>query len=176
METVIRGYKLIHLLYSNELFEVWDASHSILQEQKCRITLINSYFTDINEVRNEFNSSAFKLGFAEHQYIIKNNDMIEENGMFAILSESIPVSDSITYFENINFDEKKEFVLKVLEALIYLNDRKIFHLSPELEDILIDENNNPRLSNYGLAEIFLKAKSEEDRSLFLLTLNILHLN
>lgn len=167
METVIRGYKLINLLYSNELFEVWDAFHAILPEQKCRITLIDSYFTDINEVRNEFNSSAFKLGFAEHQYIIKNNDMIEENGKFAILSESIPVTGSLTYIENISFDEKKEFVLKVLEALIYLNDRKIFHLSPEPDDILIDGNNNPRLSNYGLVEIFLKVKTEQDRDMVL---------
>jgi serine/threonine protein kinase len=116
----------------------------VLNGQQLRITVINNYFSDIREIRSEFNASAFRLGFAEHPYIIRNIDMIEENDVLAILSEDIPLRNSSSFVNSLTRDEKMEFVLKIMEALIYLNDRKIFHLSPEPEDILIDENNNPR--------------------------------
>ncbi|MDD3685671.1 MAG: protein kinase [Bacteroidales bacterium] len=167
MQTLVRGYNLVRQVYANELFRICEASHSVLQGQQLRITVINNYFSEIREVRSEFNASAFRLGFAEHPYIIRNIDMIEENDVLAILSEDISLRNSSTFVNSLSRDEKMEFVMKIMEALIYLNDRKIFHLSPEPEDILIDENNNPRLCNYGLADIFLKIKNEEDRAVVL---------
>jgi serine/threonine protein kinase len=167
MQTVVRGYNLERQVYANELFRICEASHSVLKGQQLRITVINSHFSEIREVKSEFNASAFRLGFAEHPYIIRNIDMIEENDVLAILSENIPLRNSSTFIHSLSRDEKMEFVMKTMEALIYLNDRKIYHLSPEPKDILIDENNNPRVCNYGLADIFLKIKNEEDRAVVL---------
>lgn len=167
MQTLVRGYNLVRQVYANELFRVCEASHSVLKGQQLRITVINNYFSEIREVKSEFNASAFRLGFAEHPYIIQNIDMIEENDVLAILSEDIPLRSSSTFVHSLTRDEKMAFVMKIMDAIIYLNDRKIFHLSPEPEDILIDENNNPRLSNYGLADIFLKVKNEEDKAVVL---------
>ncbi|HOZ30821.1 MAG TPA: protein kinase [Bacteroidales bacterium] len=163
MEKIIRGYVLQKELYSNPLFKVYEAEHSILKGQTLRLTLLNPEYMQQQELKSEFSSSSFKLSFAEHPYIIRNSDMIEENGHFAILSENIPLIPFINYIENQShdFETIKSLIEKILEGLIYLNDKKIFHLALSAEDIYIDTMSNPRIAYYGIAGIFLKTHDAE---------------
>jgi serine/threonine protein kinase len=161
METVIRGYALRQLIISSEFFNVYKAEHAVLSGQTLRITLLNPEIANLPEVRSDFNSAAFRLSFAEHSYIIKNSDMVEENGMFAVLSEDLILSDLRSFLAVRDFEAKKVFIEKILEAIAYLNDRKIFHLSLTPSNIFVDNDGNPRIANYGFAEIMLKAKDPE---------------
>lgn len=163
METIIRGYVLHEELYANSLFKVYEAEHSILKGQTLRLTLLNPEYMQQPELKSEFSSLSFKLSFAEHPYIIRNTDMLEENGNFAILSENIPLIPFINYLENqpLYLETIKALVEKIFEGLIYLNDKKIFHLALSTEDIYIDEMSNPRIAYYGIAEILLKTHDPE---------------
>jgi serine/threonine protein kinase len=161
METVIRGYALRQLIISSEFYNVYKAEHAVLSGQTLRITLLNSEIANLPEVKSDFNSAAFRLSFAEHSYIIKNSDMVEENGMFAVLSEDLILSDLQSFLAVSDFEAKKVFIEKILEAIAYLNDRKIFHLSLTPSNIFVDNDGNPRIANYGFAEIMLKAKDLE---------------
>lgn len=167
MGIVIRGYDLKEKVFSNSLFNVYAASHSVLTDQTLRITLLNPEILEKSEVRAEFNSSAFRLSFAEHPYIIKNNDIVEENGFYAILSENIALGLFSQAISTAQFEDKRIMFEKILEALIYLNDRKIFHASLTPDSIYVDMDGNPRIANYGLAEMFLKVREPELRELVL---------
>ncbi len=171
MGIVIRGYDLKEKVFSNSLFNVYSASHSVLTDQTLRITLLNSEILEKSEVRSEFNSSAFRLSFAEHPYIIKNNDIVEENGFYAILSENIELGLFSHTISMSQFEDKRIMFEKILESLIYLNDRKIFHASLTPDNIYVDQEGNPRIANYGLAEIFLKVREPELRELVLKNFN-----
>ncbi len=173
MNTIIRGYSLIKEVCSNSLFKTYIAEHSVLTGQTLRVTILNETILEHSEVKSEFNSAAFRLSFAEHSNIVKNNDMIEENGVYAILSENIPLNSFANALPAASFDEKKEMFDKILEALIYLNDRKIYHASLSVDNLYIDEQRNPRISNYGFAEIFLKLREPDFREIVLTNLKYL---
>ncbi|HNQ68590.1 MAG TPA: protein kinase [Bacteroidales bacterium] len=171
MNINIRGYLLTHELFANGLFKVYKAEHSILTDQSLRITLLNHELMELPELKSEFSSSSFKLSFADHQCIIKNTDMLEENGNFAILSENIPLTPFSDFLGNKPFDEIKPIIENIFEAIIYLNDKKIYHSALSPENLFIDNYSNPRIANYGLAEIFLKAVNPDIRNSILENFN-----
>jgi serine/threonine protein kinase len=171
MDITIRGYQLKTELFSNGLFKVYAAEHSILKDQSLRITLLNQELMELPELKSEFSSASFKLSFADHQCIIKNTDMLEENGNFAILSENIPITPFSDFLANKSFDEIKPIIENIFEAIIYLNDKKIYHSALSPENLFIDNSSNPRIANYGLAEIFLKAIDPDIRNIILENLN-----
>jgi len=164
MNIIIRGYELKQEVYSKGLFRVYFAEHSILENQTLRITVAEEELMTDADIRTAFNSAAFRLSFAEHIYIVKNIDLVEENGIFAILSENPVLRPFDLALISATFEEKLSFVQKILEALVYLNDRKIYHCSLSPDNIYVDTENNPRIANYGLAEVFLSSKNQELRT------------
>lgn len=167
MDIIIRGYTLKQELFSNGLFKVYIAEHSILNDQKLRITLLNPEFMELPELKSEFSSLSFKLSFADHPNIIRNTDMLEENGNFAVLSENISLKSFDDFIANTPFENLQPVIEKVFEGLIFLNDKKIYHSALSPENIFIDNESNPRIAYYGLTGIFLKANNPEIREVIL---------
>lgn len=163
MEKVIRGYLLKNPISSNPFFSVYQAEHSVLAGQALRVTLFSEELTGIEEVKSAFNQAAFRLSFAEHNYIVKNIDLIEENNDFAILSENPVLRPIYDLIYTLNTEETAVFIENIFDALIYLNDRNIYHASLGPDSIFIDNENNPRIVNYGFAEILLKVNEPELR-------------
>jgi len=161
MNIVIRGYELKQEVYSKGLFRVYFAEHSVLKNQTLRITVAEEELLNDADIKIAFNSAAFRLSFAEHNYIVKNIDLVEENGIFAILSENLVLRPFDLALNSATFDEKLLFVEKILEAIAYLNDRKIYHCSISPDNIYVDSELNPRIANYGLAEVFLSTKNHD---------------
>ena len=56
-----------------------------------------------------------------------------------------------------NIDEKIDFFLKTLEALSYAHAQHVVHRDIKPENILIDENGDPKISDWGLARIMSKS-------------------
>lgn len=88
METSVRGYLLKEIVQKNRLFTVYNAEHAVLTGQKLRITIINELFANDPDIKSAFEQSIFKLAFAEHDNIVENIDMLEENHKLAILSKT----------------------------------------------------------------------------------------
>ena len=78
-----------------------------------------------------------------------DNDIVEENGFYAILSENIELGLFSHTISMSQFEDKRIMFEKILESLIYLNDRKIFHASLTPDNIYVDQEGNPRIANYG---------------------------
>lgn len=167
MNTIIRGYEFKHELFSNQLFKVYEAEHSILKGQTLRVTLLNSEYMQYPELKSEFSSISFKLSFAEHPYIIRNTDMLEENGNFVILSENVPLMPLNSSIKSLSVADTIAFIEKIFDGLIYLNDKKIFHAALLPEFIYVDQQLNPRIAYYGIAEIFLKMNNPEIKNFIL---------
>jgi serine/threonine protein kinase len=161
METGIRGYLLNQPAYNCDFFTVYNAEHSILKGQNLRITVIADEFAKDSDIRSAFNQSAFRLSFIEHNHIIKNTDMIEENGLLAILSEYGVYKDINSYLVKVGVDEYVSLFENILDAVEYLVSRSIYIIDLRPENLLVDDSGIVKIANTGIANILLKTNNPE---------------
>lgn len=155
MKKSIRGYNLNNIVFRNDFFTVYEAEHAVLHGQRLRITLINEAFAKDPKIVSAFSQSIFRLSFAEHEFLVKNIDMIEEDGNLAILSEYAEYSDFENYLYTTNLDEKIQIIKQVFELIKYLHSRNIFVTDLRPQNLLITSEKKVKLSNLGLINIIL---------------------
>ncbi|PLX06111.1 MAG: hypothetical protein C0596_16630 [Marinilabiliales bacterium] len=160
METAVRGYLLKDIIIKNDFFTVYNAEHSVLKGQKLSITIINEDFAERQDIRSAFSQSAFKLSFAEHENLIKNIDLVEENNKLAILSEYHEFEDFINVIDSLNRSQRIQIIRDVFNLCYYLHSRNIFISDLRLENFVWLEG-KVYLSNLGISNMFLKSTDQE---------------
>lgn len=162
METSVRGYLLKEIVQKNRLFTVYNAEHAVLTGQKLRITIINEMFANDPDIKSAFDQSIFKLAFAEHDNIVANIDMLEENHKLAILSKTDNFSKLNVLLENLSIDGKFNLCKRIIDAIEYLNSRNIYVTNLCPDNMLIDSSQQVKISNPGLVNVFLQSKNEDN--------------
>ncbi|MDD2385992.1 MAG: protein kinase [Bacteroidales bacterium] len=162
METSVRGYLLKEIVQKNRLFTVYNAEHAVLTGQKLRITIINELFANDPDIKSAFEQSIFKLAFAEHDNIVENIDMLEENHKLAILSKTDDFSKLDVLLENLSIAGKFNLCKSIIDAIEYLNSRNIYVTNLCSENMLIDSSQQVKISNPGLVNVFLQSKNEDN--------------
>ena len=81
-------------------------------------------------------------------------DSLETDNGFCLIQEYIDAL-SLAKLENITLEQVQIITIKLLEILVYLQERKncIFHRDIKPENILVDSKLNPYLIDFGLAKI-----------------------
>ena len=81
-------------------------------------------------------------------------DSLETDNGFCLIQEYIDAV-SLAELENITLEQVQIITIKLLEILVYLQERKncIFHRDIKPENILVDSKLNPYLIDFGLAKI-----------------------
>lgn len=121
----IRGYIPEISIYRNEFFEDYIASHSIFKDQKIKIRVINKSIIADRNVKSAIDSAIFKISFIEHPNIIKVFDVVEENDNLAIFYENKELIKLNDILNELDFDEKLSQILKIIEAINYLNNKSL---------------------------------------------------
>jgi len=162
MEKAVRGYSLNEVIYQNNFFTVYNAEHTILKGQKLRITLINEDFAKDSSLRSAFNQNVMRLTFAEHDNLVCNVDMLEENDNLAILSKYIEFSDFSTFIKQTSYNEKIQICTEIFDLVKYLHSRNVFVTDLRPENFVVNKAGKVLLVNVGLINIILK---DSDKSL-----------
>ena len=100
----------------------------------------------------------------------------EDKKMYFLILEYVP-NDSLDIYlkkcRSLNKIVPQDFVIKILkqllEALKYLHSNKIMHRNIKLNNILLDENNNAKLTDFGISALHRDNMEEEDEENILLS-------
>lgn len=113
---------------------------------------------ETNMLKNVYNEICI-LEKIDHPYIIKYKDsfIVENNEKeeFVIIIEEYcsngTLLDYIYKNEQKNDKQKKEIIINIAEGLKYLHNLGIAHCDIKLENILLDDNYNPKICDFNFA-------------------------
>eukprot|EP00112_Aurelia_sp_Birch-Aquarium-sp1_P019085 Seg4656.2 transcript_id=Seg4656.2/GoldUCD/mRNA.D3Y31 product="Testis-specific serine/threonine-protein kinase 1" protein_id=Seg4656.2/GoldUCD/D3Y31 len=108
-----------------------------------------------SEVRRKFLPREVKIAIGlKHDNIVRCYEALKARNKIYMVLELVDNGDLLKYVMKENFivEEKAKGLMKaILSAVKYLHDMKIVHRDLKLENILLDQNLNPKLSDFGFA-------------------------
>jgi serine/threonine protein kinase len=94
------------------------------------------------------------LQSVEHQSIVKIKEVLYTDQNLFIVTEYCPNGELSTYLSNageLQFPEIQKFFFQIIHALYFLHERGVAHRDIKLDNILLDEENNLRLADFGFS-------------------------
>lgn len=123
-------------------------------------------------VKNEKHLESFRaeaniiLGLA-HKNIREVYDFIEEDGITAIIMEYVK-GKNLKEFINTNGFVKPEtavdIIFKVSRALHHAHSKGVIHKDVKPQNVILDDNNNPKVADFGIAELSNVAEATDSRA------------
>ena len=95
--------------------------------------------------------------------IINDNNVnipkgIKEIEIYCLVLEFVPIGSLEDYNKKNKKPISQDFIIKIfkqiLNALKYLHGKKIMHRDIKLDNILLDENNNAKISDFGISAVY----------------------
>lgn len=103
---------------------------------------------DLDNIQNEI----LIHGNLKHKNIVNFEKVYQSSNKIFILLELCKNDLSHIYKTDICTERFSKFIIKnIVEALMYLHEKLIVHRDIKLENILIDENNNVKIGDFGFA-------------------------
>jgi serine/threonine-protein kinase len=152
METRIGNYEIIKEIGKGGFATIYLARHSTLQKEIALKVLKSGQVQD-EKNRERFIREARAASALEHPRIVKIDKLIEDENQICIAMEYFPKGDLRQYVEKhlplSNF-EVIRILGQVAEALDYAHSRGVLHRDVKPANILMDEDGNAYLSDFGL--------------------------
>ncbi|MBF9032536.1 protein kinase [Rhodobacterales bacterium HKCCE3408] len=102
-----------------------------------------------------FEKEARALSELSHPYIVGVHQIFKDNGTAYMALDFVQGRDLAQVIEEspekLDPDSVKDLLLKLLEAVGYIHERDILHRDISPDNILLDENGNPVLIDFGAA-------------------------
>ena len=95
----------------------------------------------------------------------------EDKKMYYLVLDYVPngsLENFIIKHQSQNKAVEQEFIIKVFKQILtglkYLHENKIMHRDIKLDNILLDENNNIKISDFGISAIHRDESNEDDQN------------
>ena len=109
----------------------------------------------VGKFRQKFIKEAQNIAALNHPHIIRIHDVFEENGTAYYVMEfwdNGSLADLVKRQGALDEVEALRYIRQVADALGYIHDRKMNHLDVKPGNILLDENRNAVLIDFGLSK------------------------
>lgn len=154
-----RSYVITSLLGLGGMAEVYLARQTSM-DRMVAIKVISTAFSRDPDFRARFDQEAHTIGALEHPHILPVIDYGEEDfGAFLVMRyvEGGTLEDRLQSGP-LPLDETHDMLGKLAAALDYAHSKGVVHRDLKPSNILLDEENNPYLTDFGIAKILQSAK------------------
>jgi serine/threonine protein kinase len=151
-DILFEKFEIVEVLKKNEHAAVYIAHHNYLGK-KIVLKVLNTKTIGDDSIVERFKREAKTLAQLEHKNIIRVLDFGTYKEFFYISFEYFK-SENLRSFINsnkISDEEKEKLVIQFMRGLSYAHKNKIIHRDIKPENILVNENLELKLSDFGLA-------------------------
>jgi eukaryotic-like serine/threonine-protein kinase len=158
----INRYEIREAIRRSDLIGVYRAYDTKLERDVLLKTILHS--ADYSqEARDFFLAEVRTLGKLTHDNIVKVLDFGSENGNLYLISEYVSGNTLSDLMSNpIPWNDAINILLPIADALIYAHSRGVIHRDLRPDNILIDADKQPILSDFSLVRII---EDEETRDM-----------
>src|SRR5690349_14830233 len=154
-----KGYQLQQWVFVEKIggggmAEVWKARHTQLNEFAAIKFLLPNFFGDA-EVQERFLREGRSQFILRHPNIVRSSDFLNQDNRYFLVMDYI---DGRSLYA-LAMDEGPldaarvvRLAVPLLDALAYAHDKGIIHRDVKLQNILLDENEKPFLTDFGIAK------------------------
>lgn len=152
----ILNYEIKSLIGEGGMGAVYLAEHTQVY-RKVAVKVLHPQFLKNQEIRLRFKNEASMMAHLQHPNIVSLYDYVEdESGMYLIMEyvEGAPLDEFISRVTGPMPEYKAVPIMKqILEAFNYAHDKKIVHRDIKPANVLIGQNGDVKILDFGIARI-----------------------
>lgn len=156
LNTKILNYRLTRFIGEGGMASVYEGTHEKLGT-KVAIKILNPVLTANKQIRQRFENEAKMMASLNHPNIIKVLDYDELPDKLAIVMELLEGHDLKSFILKkgvLKPEQVIPFFVKILDAFQYAHSKGIIHRDIKPSNIFIDEDNQIKVLDFGIAKIF----------------------
>ena len=162
----LKGYSNLIKIGEGGMAHVYRGTQDSLQRPVAIKLLINDLTYD-DEARTRFERESYIIARLNHANIIHVIDRgLTKDDMPYFVMEFIEGTDLATTAKsrNLSHDEKIDIIVQVLKALSYAHRNNVIHRDIKPDNILIDEDGNVKILDFGIAQFYDDHNKTYDRT------------
>ena len=160
---IIGNYTIARKLGSGSFASVYLANHN-LTGSKVAIKVIHKKSINSPDAVTRFNRECAILKQMDHPFIASLFEIIEDDHSFYLVLEFCEHGNMLDYVNTngrLNENKARHYFCQLVSALDYIHNQKyIAHRDLKAENVLLDANDNIRLIDFGLSNVFTRETPE----------------
>lgn len=146
-------YKVIRLIGTGGMANVY-LGHDLILDRDVAVKVLRFDFQNNTDALRRFQREALSATQLVHQNIVSVYDVDEENGLQYIVMEYVKGTDLKKHIENngkVSPENSIHIMNQVLSAIALAHQNRIIHRDIKPQNILIDEDNHIKVTDFGIA-------------------------
>jgi len=146
-------YKIVDMIGGGGMANVYLAEDMIL-EREVAVKILRLDFANDEELIKRFNREAQAATSLDHPNIVNIYDVGEENDIYYIVMEYVKgmtLKQYIQSYHHIPIEKTLHIMEQVISAIDHAHQHGIIHRDIKPQNILIDENEHVKITDFGIA-------------------------
>jgi serine/threonine-protein kinase len=161
VQRTIGGYEILRPIGAGGIAEIFLARQPSL-DRRVAIKILSARVCDDADIRRRFDREALTIARLSHPNIIHVIDRGVENGRYYFVMDFIDGDDLKTILRrrSLGVAQKCDLVVQCLKALDYAHKNGVVHRDIKPANILVDQDLNARVADFGIAQLVGREGSE----------------
>jgi len=155
--TIVAGYRLHHELGRGGMGVVYLARHEVLDRPPVAVKMLYDTLSNDTEIQQRFRQEAKLMASFDHPRLVKLLEYVEKDEKFYIVMEYFPGRSLEKIIGRevgpMSYERAIPIFRQILDGVSFLHDNNIIHRDIKPSNILVDEDDNIKITDFGIAKI-----------------------